>query len=116
MFENEGSIAGPEWREYNDHQYLRIALKRARERRGSLYKFHVALANLLTLHFDCLVGYKIARGEYNSEAGSPVWLREKWLPKEEKYVTYRLLPKRVSEPVYRIAKILETAHAPLQVA
>jgi hypothetical protein len=115
MFENEGSIAGPEWRDYNDHRYLRIVLKRARERRGAVYKFHIALANLLTLHFDCLVGYKIARGEYNAQTDSPVWLRKKWLPQEEKFVTYRLLPKRVSEPVYRIAKILEAARTPQHV-
>ena len=116
MFENEGSIAGSEWRDYNDHQYLRIALKRVKDKRGPLYQFHVALANLLTLHFDCLVGYKIARREYNSETNSPVWIRRKWIPTENKYNDYRVLPKRVSEPVYQIAKFLEGARTPIRAA
>lgn len=107
MFENEGSIAGAEWREYSKHQYIRVALTRLTNKRGALYQFHIALANLLTLHFDSLVGYKIARRENNSNAESPLWVHKKWIAAENAFKNYRLLPKRVSEPVFRIMRFLD---------
>ncbi len=77
MFENEGSIAGPSWREHNDHQYLRVTLTRPQPKSGPLYRYHLVLVNLLTLHFDALVGYKVGHGEKNYDSANPIWVRKK---------------------------------------
>lgn len=110
MFENEGSIAGPNWRDYNDHQFLRLMIKRPTMKGGPLYKFHLVLANLLTLHFDALVGYKFRNGAYNTDPSNPIWIgriRES----SAAWSDYKLLPKCVSEPVRKIVEIVCSARS-----
>lgn len=108
-FENEGSIAGSNWRDYNDHQFLRLIVKRPTLKRGPLYKFHLVLANLLTLHFDALVGYKFRRGDYNIDPKNPIWVVKTWDKATATWSEYRLLPKCVSEPVRKIVEIVRSA-------
>lgn len=76
MFENEGSIAGSIWREYNTHQYIRVVLRRPISKSGPIYLFHLVMTGLLTLHFDALVGYKLDRGVENLDPENPIWIRQ----------------------------------------
>lgn len=110
MFDNEGSIAGKDWRQYNDNQYLRLAITRPSVKSGPLYKFHLVLAKLLTLHFDALVGYKIGRREHNSDRDNPVWVKRTWDSETTTYKETKLLPKCVSEPVRKIVEIVNSRH------
>ncbi|MEO6789173.1 MAG: hypothetical protein ABI318_23870 [Chthoniobacteraceae bacterium] len=108
-FENEGSIAGKNWRDYNDHQYLRLVIMRPMMRQGPLYKFHLVLANLLTLYFDALVGYKFRRRDYNNDPDNPIWIGRTWDKSTATWTEYKMLPKCVSEPVRKIVEIVRSA-------
>lgn len=110
MFENEGSIAGSDWREYNQKSFIRIVLKRPKNKTGSIYKFHLALTQLLTLRFDCLVGYKIETSHIYKDKDSQIWhLRQpEFVPGKLLPVWHekRFCPKRISEPVRRILELM----------
>jgi hypothetical protein len=115
MFENEGSIAGHAWRDYNTQQYIRIVARRPKEKSGSIYRFHLVMSGLLTLHFDALVGFKLGEGDKNSDPTNPIWVRQ--VARRERpddpasyvYDKYMVLPKQVSEPVRYIMRVLESA-------
>lgn len=73
MFINEGSIAGANWRDYNEEHYFRIQMKVPVSKQGPLYLFHIVLSRLLNSHFDTLCGYKPARRQQNSQPDNPFW-------------------------------------------
>lgn len=111
MFENEGAIAGPDWREYNEKSFIRIVLQRPKEKSGPVYKFHLVLTQLLTLHFDCLVGYKLETGPMHEDKESPIWQvkRAERVSEKNKYCIWhekRFCPKRVSEPIRKIIDLM----------
>lgn len=111
LFENEGPIAGPDWREYNPKSFIRIVLKRPKGKQGPLYKYHLALTQLLTLRYDCLVGYKLQTGHMHEDKERPIWhVKQKELV-SEKSIHYtwhekRFCPKKVSEPVRKIIELM----------
>lgn len=111
MFENEGSIAGSDWQEYNSKSFLRIVMKRPKNKSGPIYKFHLSLTQLLTLRYDCLVGYKLETGHMCEDKENPIWhvkrverVSEK--PKDNVWHKKRFCPKRVSEPVRKILDLI----------
>lgn len=112
MFNNEGSIAGFNWKEYNQEKYIRIILKRPINKKGLIYQFHLVMTSLLTLHFDALVGYKYDSGVQNSDIENPIWIVSHWVKNENDSTSsfspkyYNLCPKHVSEPIFEILRIL----------
>lgn len=111
MFENEGALAGENWKEYNPNKFIRLILKRPRAKSGSIYKFHLVLTQLLALHVDCLVGYKFDTGKSNFERENPIWdvtRSERNLNGPPNYIWHkkRFCPKRISEPVREIIKYI----------
>ncbi len=111
MFENEGALAGENWKEYNSNKFIRLILKRPRTKSGNIYKFHLVLTQLLTLHVDCLVGYKFDTGQSNFERENPIWnvsRSERNLNGPPKFIWHnkRFCPKRISEPVREIIKYI----------
>lgn len=111
MFENEGALAGENWKEYNQNKFIRLILKRPRIKSGNIYKFHLVLTQLLTLHVDCLVGYKFDTGQSNFEKENPIWnvsRSERNLNGPPNFILHkkRFCPKRISEPVREIIKYI----------
>lgn len=94
--ENEGSIAGANWRNFNDHRYLRIVVERPTQRTGPGYLFHFILAKLVMGHFDALVGYKYRPAISNDEPDEPVW--RPYLKIGEAVERVPLLPKQMVQP------------------
>lgn len=43
QFENEGALAGPSWRKYNEKSFIRLVVERPINKRGSIYLFHLVL-------------------------------------------------------------------------
>jgi len=102
VLENEGGIAGRNWREYNDHRCIRVVLDRPIEKRGKVYLFHLLMARLLNGHCDALVGYKYAPTVSNHDPAEPLWrpyssARKDFVP---------LLQKQVGQPVTTIFREL----------
>lgn len=115
QFENEGALAGPSWRQYNENSFLRLIIDRPVEKQGGIYLFHLVLTQLLTLHFDCLVGYKVNSGESNWDREDTIWeiSRKHLNPKKNpKYIIERkrFCPKRISEPINEIISVIPKAY------
>lgn len=111
MFENEGALTGENWKEYNPNKFIRLILKRPKIKAGSIYKFHLVLTQLLTLHVDCLVGYKFDTGQSNFDQENPIWdisRSERNYNGPPNYIWHkkRFCPKRISEPVREIIKYI----------
>lgn len=96
---NEGSIAGADWRDFNDEKYIRITLKVPEEKKGENYLYHLILARILNTHFDTLVGYKYRKGLSNDDEENPIWISDF----EEK----KIVQKHLSEPVKYLIEHLE---------
>lgn len=97
-FINEGSIAGNNWEEINDSSFIRLTIKVPRIKEGHLYLFHLVLARLINSHFNCLVGYKYAKGIYNNNPDNNSWIESK---------TQNLIaPKSLTEPTLTIIQDL----------
>ena len=105
MLENEGSIAGHDWASYNNKRYIRIKLNRPKIKSGNLYKYHLAMANLLNSYSETLVGYKYRLGEINYKPDEHLW--SVWQKQDNGGNRVRILPKHVSEPVRSIMDILK---------
>jgi hypothetical protein len=103
MLENEGSIAGHDWRDYNDKRYIRLILEKPRNKKGNLYQYHIVMSNLLNSHYQTLVGYKYRSGIHNENVDEHTW--GVYQPSKKQYVS--LVPKHVSEPVLSILNALE---------
>lgn len=111
LFENEGALAGENWEEYNPTKFIRLILKRPKVTSGKIYKFHLVLTRLLTLHIDCLVGYKFDIGKSNFEKNNPLWEvarseRNPNAPPNYIWHRKRFCPKRISEPIREIMKYI----------
>lgn len=115
QFENEGAIAGPSWRKYNEKSFIRLVVERPVDKRGKVYLFHLVLTKLLTLHYNCLVGYKANSGKSNWDHKDAIWevSRKHLNPhKNPKYIfeQKRFCPKRVSEPINEIISVIPKAY------
>lgn len=89
--ENEGSIAGFDWREYNRNRYIRLTLDVPKLKSNSIYLFHICLARLLNTHFETLVGYKYKRGLFNETRKDQVWT--------DSDSSSKVAQKNMSEPI-----------------
>lgn len=102
-FENEGSIAGLDWRKFNENQYIRLSLNIPFEKSGNLYLYHLAMASLINSYIESYTGYKYEKGIKNQDVEQPLWIiKESYLDTKE----YRLLPKHLSEPIHFIFREL----------
>lgn len=106
MLQNEGSIAGHDWANYNQSRYIRVSLDRPVQKSGVIYKYHLAMAAILNAHFETLVGYKFRSGIYNQEPEEPIW--HVWVPDNGIATKIPLIQKHVSEPLGSIMSILES--------
>ena len=106
--EHEGSMAGHDWKEYNDHFYLRISVNAPRPKNGPLYRLHLALAHLLNCQFDCLVGYKYQQTVSNNpdQQENPIWIHRDWRDCNN-WTDLKVAPKHLSQPLRPLRKFLE---------
>jgi len=114
QFENEGALAGPTWKKYNEKKFIRLVVERPVDKRGNVYLFHLVLTQLLTLHYKCLVGYKVNSGKSNWDHADSIWeiSRKQLNPKNNpKYIIERkrYCLKRVSEPINEILSAIPDA-------
>lgn len=107
MLERAGEIAGADWRTYNDHQCLRLTLPRPKGPHDlRSHRFHMTLARALLSHSNALVGYMYANGHTNSRPEEAIWTHKRWIKEESRWEPYRVLPKRLAEPVSRIMQVV----------
>ncbi|MEW6289946.1 MAG: hypothetical protein AB1545_08840 [Thermodesulfobacteriota bacterium] len=114
QFENEGALAGPSWRKYNEKRFIRLVVERPINKRGNIYLFHLVLTQLLTLRYKCLVGYKVNSGKSNWDHEEAIWRisRRHFNPDGNPKYTFekkRFCPKRVSEPINEILSAIPNA-------
>jgi hypothetical protein len=96
---NEGSIAGADWRDFNSKRYIRITLKAPMDKKGNNYLYHLILARLLNAHFDTLVGYKYRKELNNEDIDNPIWYSH--------FSKHKVIQKHLSEPVKYLIEHLE---------
>jgi hypothetical protein len=104
--ETAGSIVGAGWEAFNNQRCLRVSVPRPigpHDERA--HKLHATLTRLL-LKQDCLVGYQYAPSVSNNDKEEDLWLRYKWRREHGMHEIYRLLPKRLAEPIGRIVSFL----------
>ncbi|WP_024676119.1 hypothetical protein [Pseudomonas syringae] len=103
---NLGDIAGPDWREFNEHRCLMITLDRPRTPQDvPSHLMHIAIAALLAGKGNALVGYKNRLGIINDHPEEDVWneyRRGTW---------HRTLPKRLAEPFQRYLAVIDQLHS-----
>ncbi|MEB0222909.1 hypothetical protein [Pseudomonas sp. 10S4] len=103
---NLGDIAGPDWREFNEHRCLTITLDRPRTPQDEpSHLMHIAIAALLAGKGNALVGYKNRLGIINHRPEEDVWneyRRGTW---------HRTLPKRLAEPFQRYLAVIDQLHS-----
>ena len=98
MFENEGSMAGAQWKEYNDRQYIRVTISTANKKSGNLLLFSHILTRLVNTYADAIVGYKLAKGIRNNERDNPYWFSSDGR---------KIAPKTLSEPIVPVLEHFE---------
>ena len=104
IIENEGSIAGHNWRDFNGSRFIRVNLDKPVTKSGPLYKYHLLMAHLLNGYFETLVGYKYRCGVSNKQLDDHVWKILRFESNQLRHIS--ILPKHVSEPVISILAIL----------
>lgn len=106
--QNAGGIVGDGWEGFNNQRMLRISIPRPKgthDERG--HKFHATLGRLL-LSSDCLVGYQYASAIYNNDPEEDVWLKYRYRREHGMCEVFRILPKRLAEPVGRLIDFLDS--------
>lgn len=98
-FNNEGLIAYPNWKAYNNERYLRITLQFPKDQASDLYLYHLVISRLTNCYFDSVVGYKFEKGVENFNKSSNHWIDLK----SKKIIA----PKNVSEPISKIFDYLK---------
>lgn len=106
--QNAGSIVGAGWEGFNNQRMLRISIPRPEgphDERG--HKLHATLGRLL-LSRDCLVGYQYASAICNNDPEEDVWLKYRYRQEHGMCEVFRILPKRLAEPVGRLIQFLDS--------
>lgn len=106
MFQNEGSIAGKDWQDYNSEQYIRLTLRVPSNKEGNLYLYHLVIARLLNAHFQTLVGYKYTKGITNKNPENSIWTHSELDRDTNELKKIRILQKQMSEPIQPIIDYL----------
>lgn len=110
--EGLGNVVGPDWKEINPDLCLRISLNRPTGIDDLLaHQFHIFLARTLLAERDALIGYKYQPGIYNNNDAEDVWVDSVWQGPGKDPVSYRILPKRLVEPLNKILKLIESLQA-----
>lgn len=92
-FENEGSIAGVQWREYNEREYIRVTMSVIDKKKEKLLFFSHILARLVNTYADAIVGYKYSKGIKNPNHDEQFWTSETGI---------NVCPKTISQPLFPI--------------
>lgn len=103
-----GLVVGSDWEQINSNQCLRIALDKPSgidDLRS--HRFHTALAKTLLSERDALVGYKYAPRIHNDSEEEDIWIYHMWQGPGLDLVPYKILPKRLVDPIGRILDLIE---------
>lgn len=96
---------------YCNDYFLRLQATRPEQPIGNIFKFHLELAQILALKYDCLVSYKYAKGHSNWNHDEQFWYLDKYTPPVQnrgngKLERKKLCFKRLSIPIQLIMKFL----------
>lgn len=105
MIENEGEIAGHDWRDYSSECYIRISLPRPSQDDLPNYFCHLILAQIVNAHKPSLVGYKFERGLLATDSIGPIWIKKKFI--DGMWSEHRICPKHLSDPIESILTAIE---------
>lgn len=109
MLITAGEIVGNGWRDINEQRCLRITLPRPLGRGDTrAFQLHLNLARLLLSHADALVGYQYSNQISNDEPTQDIWVYKHWSLDEKAYIPYRILPKRLAEPMSQIVRVINS--------
>lgn len=104
MQSNDICLMNSDFSEYDNTHYLRIILKRPKNN-SNLYIYHLILSKLLTLHLDCLVGYKFKKNYcQNTDLENKYWNVGYFENIQKGWVYKKFCPKELSEPIYQILR------------
>jgi hypothetical protein len=107
-----GVVVGADWEQVNAKQCLRIALDRpAGIDDLRAHQFHTAIARVLLFELNALVGYKYIAGIQNDDVEQDIWIHKKYLRFDMDPLTYRILPKRLADPISSILQLIEELQA-----
>ena len=107
MLERAGEVVGPDWKDFNSQRCLRLTLPRPRNTADlQAHLFHMTMARLLLSHADALVGYKYCNGVNNDDPEEDVWIAHRWIAEQSRHTQYRVLPKRLAEPINRVIAVV----------
>lgn len=102
-----GQIVGSDWDKFNAHQFLRITLKRPDSPDSlAIHLLHLTIVRLLLSQTNALVGYQYRNGESNAHPEQDLWIFQRGIKDRETFEEYRVLPKRLAEPISRIIEVL----------
>ncbi|QBB69336.1 hypothetical protein ELE36_02515 [Pseudolysobacter antarcticus] len=102
-----GEVVGSEWEQFNNRQCLRITLPRPKGPTDlQSHRFHMTMARLLLSHAEALVGYQYCNGVGNHCPEEDVWTVRLINEEKTEFITHRILPKRLAEPINRLMKVV----------
>lgn len=108
MLDEAGKVVGAGWEQLNPSQCLRVTIPRPRGFDDlQSHRFHITMARLLLSNANALVGYKYCLGLHNNAEEEDIWVHREWLPDQQIFEDYRILPKRLAEPMSSILQIAE---------
>ena len=109
MLENAGNVVGPDWRDFNDHQCLRLTIPCPKNQSDiQSHRFHMTMARILLSHTEALVGYKYCNGIDNENLEEDVWVAHHWRSDQKVHTEHRVLPKRLAEPISRLIDVVSS--------
>lgn len=109
ILKKAGMVVGSDWTHLNDHQCLRASVDRPKDTDDlRAHQFHTAMARILLTRANALVGYRYSNGIENENTEQDIWHFEKWIGRDKPPMIYRILPKRVAEPMDSILRFLDT--------
>jgi hypothetical protein len=108
MLQEAGKVVGPDWINFNQHKCLRITAPRPQGPNDvRAHKFHMTLARLLISDIVALVGYKYCKRVQNYDPEDDLWVHDRWIAAERISKRYRILPKRLGEPISQLLHVIE---------
>ncbi len=111
MLEGAGNVVGPDWRDFNDHQCLRLTIPRPKDPSDlQSHRFHMTMARILLSHTEALVGYKYCNGIENENLEEDIWVAHHWRSDQKVHTKHRVLPKRLADPISRLIDVVSGLH------
>ena len=107
-----GVVVGADWQEINPRQCMRVALDRpASVSDLRAHQFHSVMARILLSEENALIGYKYIGGIQNSDAQEDIWIHNQWQGPHQDPLTFRMLPKRLADPISSIFSLIKELQA-----